>query len=95
MTELVKEIPTDPQVQKYLKGAVKELVDAMLEIQGAKELISSIKDVVKQKYGIDPAWFEGLAKISYSERYDDNKVAMKIEAEQDKLDQYDTHIKVN
>ena len=78
MSKYSKELPQDPQSRKNVINNVNEYVDAMLEEQSAKDLQSSIKDTVKEKYGIDPTWLTKVAKIVFDHRYNDNKAGEKI-----------------
>ena len=78
MTKL-RELPQDPTARKNVINNIKEFVDAMLEEQAAKDLQTSVKETVKDKYGIDPSWFSSMCKIEFDLRYNEGKAAEKIE----------------
>ena len=86
MPKYSKELPQDPQSRKNVINNVNEYVDAMLEEQSAKDLQSSIKDTVKEKYGIDPTWFANMCKIEFDLRYQEGKNAEKIEGNYELLE---------
>ena len=72
-TEKLKQLPSTPEGQKAIKNNVQELVDQMLIIQSAKELMKDIKEVATEKWDVDGGWLQRQAAIKYDELYNENK----------------------
>jgi len=65
-----------------LKGVVSELVDAQVQLDAAKDLISSIKETEKEK-GYDPKFLQELATFEYDYLYNEQK---KIQTAEEKVE---------
>lgn len=93
MSDLMKTMPSDPELRSKVVKAVKEMVDYMLQESSAKEGIKDIKDTTKELHGICPAYLGKLAKIQYDREYANNKTGMRIEADAEILAEVETHFK--
>jgi len=82
MANLIKTLPSDPAERKRLKGVVSELVDAQVQLDAAKDLISSIKETEKEK-GYDPKFLQELATFEYDYLYNEQK---KIQTAEEKVE---------
>ena len=76
MTDKITTLPSDQAERKRLKGVVRELVDAQVQLDAAKDLIKSILEVEKEK-GYDTGFIKDLATFHYDYEYNEKK---KIEA---------------
>lgn len=86
MSKYSKEWPSDTSTQNALVKAMDEVADAMLEIQGANELIKTVKEDVQEKYGFDGATFMNYAKLKFDIIYNEGKKAEKIREQSDVVD---------
>ena len=72
MTDLVNTIPNDPALKKVLTNSSTEIVNAMVQIDGFKELIREIKETAKEK-GLCPKFLAEYAAIEYDLKYNESK----------------------
>lgn len=73
MTDKLKQLPSSVDGQKAIKNNVQEIVDQILIIESAKELIKDIKEVATEKWNVDGSWLARQAAIKYDALYNENK----------------------
>jgi dTDP-D-glucose 4,6-dehydratase len=86
MSKFLKELPNDNESRKNILSQVDTIVDAMLQIDSAKDLIKDSKTYVQDKYGVDGGYVNNIAQIKYDIEYNERKKAEKIEADKELLD---------
>ncbi|AHX01156.1 hypothetical protein M316_0091 [Nitrincola phage 1M3-16] len=74
MTDLITDIPNDPALKKVLTNSSTEIVDAMIQIDGFKELVREIKETAKEK-GLCPKFLASYAAIEYDLKYKEGKAS--------------------
>jgi len=86
MSKFLKELPNDNESRKNIMSQVDTIVDAMLQIDSAKDVIKDSKTYVQDKYGVDGGYVNSIAQIKYDIEYNERKKAEKIEADKELLD---------
>jgi dTDP-D-glucose 4,6-dehydratase len=86
MSKYLKELPNDNESRKNIMAQVDTIVDAMLQIDSAKDVIKDSKTYVQDKYGVDGGYVNSIAQIKYDIEYNERKRAEKIEADKELLD---------
>jgi dTDP-D-glucose 4,6-dehydratase len=86
MSKFLKELPSDSESRKAILSQVDTIVDAMLQIDSAKDVIKDSKMYVQDKYGVDGGYVNSIAQIKYDIEYNERKKAEKIEADKELLD---------
>jgi dTDP-D-glucose 4,6-dehydratase len=86
MSKYLKELPNDNESRKNIMAQVDTIVDAMLQIDSAKDVIKDSKTYVQDKYGVDGGYVNSIAQIKYDIEYNERKRADKIEADKELLD---------
>jgi dTDP-D-glucose 4,6-dehydratase len=86
MSKFLKELPSDSESRKAILSQVDTIVDAMLQIDSAKDVIKDSKMYVQDKYGVDGGYVNSIAQIKYDLEYNECKRAEKIEADKELLD---------
>ena len=86
MSKFLKELPSDNESRKNIMSQVDTIVDAMLQIDSAKDVIKDSKAYVQDKYGVDGGYVNSIAQIKYDLEYNERKKAEKIEADKELLD---------
>jgi len=86
MSKFLKELPNDNESRKNIMAQVDTIVDAMLQIDSAKDVIKDSKTYVQDKYGVDGGYVNSIAQIKYDIEYNERKKAEKIEADKELLD---------
>lgn len=75
--DLINEMPSSPEERAKIQDLVNRIVDALVIDKSAKDSITITKEDAKEA-GFDPTYVGDLAKISYSKRFDADKVGEKI-----------------
>lgn len=88
MADLIKTLPSDLAERKRLKGVVSELVDAQVQMDAAKDLISSIKETEKEK-GYDPKFIKELGDLCYDKLYNEKKKIIAAEEKVERISELD------
>jgi dTDP-D-glucose 4,6-dehydratase len=86
MSKFLKELPSDNESRKNIMAQVDTIVDAMLQIDSAKDVIKDSKTYVQDKFGVDGGYVNSIAQIKYDIEYNERKKAEKIEADKELLD---------
>ncbi len=86
MSKYMKELPNDNESRKNILSQVDTIVDAMLQIDSAKDVIKDSKTYVKDTYGVCGTYVNSIAQIKYDIEYNERKKAKKIEADKELLD---------
>jgi dTDP-D-glucose 4,6-dehydratase len=86
MSKYMKELPSDNESRKNILAQVDTIVDAMLQIDSAKDVIKDSKTYVQDKYGVCGTYVNNIAQIKYDIEYNERKKAEKIEADKELLD---------
>jgi dTDP-D-glucose 4,6-dehydratase len=86
MSKYMKELPSDSESRKAILSQVDTIVDAMLQIDSAKDVIKDSKTYVQDKYGVCGTYVNNIAQIKYDLEYNERKKAEKIEADKELLD---------
>lgn len=76
--DLLKQLPSPAEGQKAIRNNVQEIVDAKVRINSEEELISTIKEVAKEKWGVCPTWLALQADIVYDREYNEGKKYQKV-----------------
>lgn len=84
MSDKIITLPSDQAERKRLKGVVKELVDAQIQLDAAKDLIKSILEVEKEK-GYDTGFIKKLAELSYDIEFNEKKKVAAIELSAERI----------
>ena len=63
-------IPSNPEDQKKIRGALQEIADAMTRITAERELIKDIKDSLKEDFELPPKFITKMAKTYFSQNFD-------------------------
>lgn len=66
--ELVKTLPSDPEVRKRLANIVQEGVDAIRKQKDAAEDLKTILTVTKEDLNIDPKFLRNLINYEYDKQ---------------------------
>lgn len=90
--ELIECMPESKDAQKAIVSAVNEIVDSMIRVQSEKELIGTIKETTEEKYSVSGKYVESLAKLRYDKLYNDSKAIKKILTDNERLEEFNTHI---
>jgi hypothetical protein len=86
MSKFLKELPSDSESRKAILSQVDTIVDAMLQIDSAKDVIKDSKMYVQDKYGVCGTYVNSIAQIKYDIEYNERKKAEKIAADKELLD---------
>jgi hypothetical protein len=86
MSKYMKELPSDNESRKNILAQVDTIVDDMLQIDSAKDVIKDSKTYVQDKYGVCGTYVNNIAQIKYDIEYNERKKAEKIEADKELLD---------
>lgn len=62
-------IPSSPEDQKKIFGAVRELSDSMTRAESEKDLQKDIVQRVHDEFGLDKSAFKKLAKVYHKDEY--------------------------
>lgn len=89
MAELIKNLPSDQNERKRIKASIQEYVDAKVQMEAFKELMSGIVSTEKEDHGLDGPTFKAWAELAYDQQYNESKKSSKIIEASDKLDELD------
>jgi len=85
MADLVKVLPSDTNERKRIAKSIQEYVDAKVQMESFKELMSGIVDTEKTDHGIDGPTFKAWAELAFDQQYNESKKTAKIEESAEKL----------
>jgi hypothetical protein len=63
-------IPSNPSDQKAIKDAMKQYSDCLVRVEGERDEMKAIADMIQEKYEIPKKVFVRMSKVYHKQSYD-------------------------